>query len=108
MTFQLGSALLDACVLATLHKEDAYGYRLTQEVKAMMSVSESTLYPVLRRLMKEGYLETYDREHMGRNRRYYCLTSLGYEKYEAYVQEWKEFSAKIDGILEGGKNHEER
>ena len=57
MTFQLGSALLDACVLATLHKEDTYGYRLTQEVKVVMSVSESTLYPVLRRLMREGYLE---------------------------------------------------
>ena len=52
MTFQLGSALLDACVLATLHKEDTYGYRLTQEVKVVMSVSESTLYPVLRRLMR--------------------------------------------------------
>ena len=98
MTFQLGSALLDACVLATLHKEDTYGYRLTQEVKVVMSVSESTLYPVLRRLMREGYLETYDQQHMGRNRR---------NKYREYVEEWKAFSTKISGILEGGKEHEE-
>ena len=57
MVFQLGSSLLDACVLATLHKEDTYGYRLTQEVKRVMDISESTLYPVLRRLMKKGYLD---------------------------------------------------
>lgn len=102
MTFQLGSALLDACVLATLHKEDTYGYKLTQEVKVVMSVSESTLYPVLRRLMRDGYLATYDQEHLGRNRRYYRLTDLGKEKYDEYVEEWKDFSKKITNILEGG------
>lgn len=102
MTFQLGSALLDACVLATLNKEDTYGYKLTQEVKVAMSVSESTLYPVLRRLLRDGYLATYDQEHLGRNRRYYRLTDMGKEKYEEYVHEWDEFSAKIDEILKGG------
>ena len=56
MTFQLGSALLDACVLATLNREDTYGYVLTQSVKAVVEISESTLYPVLRRLQKEGWL----------------------------------------------------
>lgn len=94
MVFQLGSSLLDACVLATLHKEDTYGYRLTQEVKRVMDISESTLYPVLRRLMKEGYLETYDQQHMGRNRRYYRLTEAGKEKYREYVKEWDEFLIK--------------
>jgi hypothetical protein len=107
MTFQLGSALLDACVLATLHKEDAYGYKLTQEVKVVMNVSESTLYPVLRRLMKEGYLETYDEQHLGRNRRYYRLTESGKIKYEEYVEEWKIFSLKIDKILKGEIRNEE-
>lgn len=106
MTFQLGSALLDACVLATLFKEDTYGYKLTQEVKVVMSVSESTLYPVLRRLMRDGFLETYDQEHMGRNRRYYRLTSSGKTKYEDYVDEWNIFSSKINTILEGGISDE--
>ena len=70
MAFQLGSALLDACVLASVMREDTYGYKLTQEVKQIMNVSESTLYPVLRRLQKDGYLTTYDRPYQGRNRRY--------------------------------------
>ena len=56
MAFQLGAGLLEACVLGVLADEDTYGYKLTQEVRNVMSVSESTLYPVLRRLMKEGYL----------------------------------------------------
>ena len=56
MAFQLGSALLDACVLAIVMREDTYGYKLTQEVKQIMNVSESTLYPVLRRLQKDGLL----------------------------------------------------
>lgn len=103
MTFQLGSALLDACVLAILHKEDAYGYRLTQEVKEIVTVSESTLYPVLRRLTKDGYLCTYDKEHMGRNRRYYQLTDDGKLKYEEFLRDWNDFSSKIDKILEGGQ-----
>ena len=106
MVFQLGSSLLDACVLATLHKEDTYGYRLTQEVKRVMDISESTLYPVLRRLMKEGYLETYDQQHMGRNRRYYRLTEAGKDKYREYVKDWDEFSDKVSDILKGGIENE--
>ncbi len=102
MNFQLGSALLDACVLAILHKEDTYGYKLTQEVKDMMEVSESTLYPVLRRLTREGYLETYDQEHMGRNRRYYRLSDRGKRKYKEYMEEWRSFKHKIDMVLERG------
>ncbi len=104
--FQLGSALLDACVLAILHKEDTYGYRLTQEVKQLMNISESTLYPVLRRLLKEGYLKTYDQEYMGRNRRYYQLTEEGKQKYQEYLVGWKEFSDKVSTILEGGYSDE--
>ena len=71
MVFQLGSALLDACVLATLNRGDAYGYVLTQTVKSVVEVSESTLYPVLRRLQKDGALTVYDEPFNGRNRRYY-------------------------------------
>ncbi len=106
MEFQLGSALLDACVLSLLHQEDTYGYRLTQQLKQTLNVSESTLYPVLRRLTKEGYLETYDRQYEGRNRRYYRLTQKGKEQYEAYYQAWKLFEKNVNTIMEGGKIHE--
>lgn len=106
MAFQIGSSLLDACVLAILNKEDTYGYRLTQEIKEELGVSESTLYPVLRRLEKEGYLTIYDEAVMGRNRRYYHITTEGEEKYESYLEAWLIFSKKISKMLEGGDKDE--
>ena len=106
MSFQVGSSLLDACVLAILKKENTYGYKLTQEIKEVLGVSESTLYPVLRRLEKEGYLSIYDEEVMGRNRRYYQVTELGEEQYIHYYESWNEFSKKIDYLIKGGQENE--
>ena len=75
MIFNTGAALLDAVVLSVVSraKEGTYGYKITQDVQAVISVSESTLYPVLRRLLKDGCLESYDQEFQGRNRRYYKI-----------------------------------
>ena len=100
MVFQLGSALLDACVLGVLTEGDAYGYTLTQQVREVIDISESTLYPVLRRLQKDGLLKTYDEPFQGRNRRYYRITEDGRSKFRFYSKEWKEFRDSIDGLLE--------
>ena len=77
MVFNTGAALLDAIVLAVVSKEPegTYGYKITQEVRQVIELSESTLYPVLRRLQKDECLEIYDMECAGRNRRYYKVTS---------------------------------
>jgi len=106
MSFQLGSSLLDACVLAILAKEDAYGYSLTQQVREVMDISESTLYPVLRRLQKGEYLTTYDQPFQGRNRRYYRITESGRSKYKELLEDWVDYKQKIDSVLLGGINHE--
>ena len=103
MAFQLGGALLDACVLSLLDKEDMYGYKLTQEVRLAMDISESTLYPVLRRLQKDGDLITYDEPYQGRNRRYYKITDSGIDKLKAYQVEWEDYKARVDSVLKGGK-----
>ena len=105
MIFQLGSALLDACVLAQLSREDTYGYVLTQNVKEIVSISESTLYPVLRRLQKENCLRTYDQPFQGRNRRYYAITDEGRKLLDEYLSEWAIYKSKLDNILLG--NNEE-
>lgn len=104
MLFQLGSTLLDACVLAVLTKGDAYGYTLTQQVKTVLDISESTLYPVLRRLQKDGALETYDEPYQGRNRRYYKITDKGRELYVYYLSEWNAYKDSVDSLLGGDKN----
>lgn len=99
MTFQLAAPLLDACVLAIVAKEDAYGYTLTTKVKEVVDISESTLYPVLRRLQKDGCLTTYDQPFQGRNRRYYRITEKGSEQLSFYKQEWDMYKKSIDTLL---------
>ena len=101
MVFHTGAALLDAIVLAVVakEKEGTYGYRITQDVRSVLDVSESTLYPVLRRLQKNNFLTTYDRECGGRNRRYYKLTETGEEKLTDYAIEWRVYSEKINGLF---------
>ncbi len=104
MTYQLTAPLLDACVLGIVDKEDSYGYTLTQKVRQVVEISESTLYPVLRRLQKAGHLKTYDEPFAGRNRRYYAITDEGKELLSHYTAEWELFKKSIDELLcpEGG------
>ncbi len=101
MLFSINSGLLDACVLAVLSRGDEYGYRLTQQVKLFMQISESTLYPVLRRLQKNGWLSTYDQEFQGRNRRYYRITSEGLTQHTLHINEWTEYKNRIEGLFGG-------
>lgn len=105
MVFNTGSALLDAIVLAVVSKEPegTYGYNLTQEVREAIDISESTLYPVLRRLQKEDCLEVYDMEYGGRNRRYYKITEKGRVQLRLYRDEWIIYSKKINIIFGGVK-----
>ena len=101
MAFTVGAPLLDALVLSVASAEDTYGYKITQDVRSVMTVSESTLYPVLRRLQKDGCLETYDQAFAGRNRRYYRITPQGQQVLQDYRQEWLEYERKIHSVLFG-------
>lgn len=104
MVFNTGAALLDAIVLAVVsrEKEGTYGYKITQDVRQAIEVSESTLYPVLRRLQKDECLEVYDMQYDGRNRRYYKVTDRGTAQLGLYEAEWKRYSRKISEMFEGG------
>lgn len=102
MIFNTGAALLDAIVLAvvTKDKDGTYGYKITQDVREAIEISESTLYPVLRRLQKEECLEVYDLAIDGRNRRYYRITERGRVQLNLYKGEWINYSQKITRIFE--------
>ena len=104
MVFNTGAALLDAIVLAVVsnEKDGTYGYKITQDVRSVLEVSESTLYPVLRRLQKDECLETYDQAFAGRNRRYYKITEKGMAQLNLYRVEWRNYSTKISKLFEGG------
>lgn len=83
MIFNLTTPILEALVLSIINRQDTYGYQITQDVRKAVSISESTLYPILRRLQKEMCLEVYDKEFQGRNRRYYKITGKGKNQIRA-------------------------
>ena len=105
MVFNTGAALLDAIILAVVAREESgtYGYKITQDIRKGLSVSESTLYPVLRRLQKEECLDVEDRQFDGRNRRYYKVTEKGRVQLSFYQKEWKTYIRKMNRLLDGGE-----
>ena len=106
MAFTIGSTLLDACVLAVLAREDAYGYRLTQQIRQVVEISESTLYPILRRLEGAQLLTVRKAEHNGRLRKYYHITPQGLQRLEDFKAEWDEIVSIYKFIAREGDAHE--
>lgn len=89
MDVQLKRGVLDICVLASLLKGDSYGYMIIKEISPHVEISESTLYPILRRLEESKCVTVYSLEHNGRLRKYYSITSIGKEKIRVFLEEWK-------------------
>ena len=87
---QMKRGMLDICVLALLRKGDSYGYQIIKDVKPYVDISESTLYPILRRLETAELLMVRSAEHNGRLRKYYHITDAGLERIEAFKAEWAE------------------
>ncbi len=90
METQLKRGSLDVCVLTALLRQDSYGYQIIKDLRDVIEISESTLYPILRRLEKNGYLTTYNVEHSGRLRKMYRISKLGTERIMEYLEDFKE------------------
>lgn len=90
MDIQLKRGLLDVCVLAAIKNEDSYGYQIIKDMKPYVEISESTLYPILRRLEVSEQLTVRSVEHSGRLRKYYRITPAGIERINAFRTEWDE------------------
>jgi PadR family transcriptional regulator PadR len=90
MDIQLKRGLLDVCVLAAIEDRDSYGYQIIKDLKPFVDISESTLYPILRRLEGAELLTVYSSEHNGRLRKYYRITAAGSQRIADFKEEWKE------------------
>ena len=88
MDAQLKKGFLEFCVLASLIKKDSYGYQIIKDISSCIEISESTLYPILKRLETNAYVETYSVEHNSRLRKYYKITKLGKAHIEQFLNEW--------------------
>lgn len=90
MDIQLKRGLLDVCVLAAIKNEDSYGYQIIKDMKPYVEISESTLYPILRRLETANMLTVRSAEHNGRLRKYYHIEEAGLKRIADFKDEWKE------------------
>ena len=106
MDVQLKRGMLDACVLTVLRRGDSYGYRLVRDVSEIIAVSESTLYPILKRLEANGQVTVYTAEHNGRLRKYYRITKAGERRIHAFLDEWRELLRALSKIEEEVSQHE--
>ena len=106
MDIQLKRGLLYVCVLAAIKLEDSYGYQIIKDMKPYVEISESTLYPILRRLEAAELLTVRTAEHNGRLRKYYHLTPLGRSRIEAFKEEWKEMMSIYQFVIREETRHE--
>lgn len=90
MDTQLKKGLLEMCVLAVLKRGDSYGYQIIKDISGCITISESTLYPILKRLENNQCLTTYSVEHNGRLRKYYKITQVGEQKIQEFLDEWNQ------------------
>lgn len=90
MDIQLKRGLIEICVLKVLTAGDSYGYQLIKDISPHIEISESTLYPILKRLETANMLSVYSSEHAGRLRKYYKITDSGKERISEFIIEWQE------------------
>lgn len=105
MDVQLRRGLLEVSVLAAIKDGESYGYQIVKDIKPYIAISESTLYPILRRLEEAGMLTVRSAEHNGRLRKYYHITEKGLERIETFAEEWKEIISVYEFIT---KRREEK
>ena len=108
MNAQFKKGVLELVVLLIIHQNDEYGYSLVKKISSRMDITEGTVYPILRRLVKEEYVTTYQQASAdGPSRKYYRITSIGKEKLASLTSEWQEFTGIIDFFIKESDQHEQ-
>lgn len=90
MNIQIKKGIVEVCVLASLRNSPSYGYKIITDISELIIISESTLYPILRRLENHQLLETFNENYNGRIRKYYKITEAGIKKIDDFIEEWKD------------------
>ena len=101
MYYPVSALLIEFLILSIVDTQDSYGYEISQTIKIVADIKESTLYPILKKLEKAGYVTTYSQEFQGRKRKYYSITDSGKEQLVYLNKEWISYRDTIDGIIEG-------
>ena len=103
MDIQLKRGMLDVCVLSVLNGGESYGYKIITDLAQYVTVSESTLYPILKRLEQGNFVTTRTAEYNGRLRKYYMITKAGLDQLKGLDAAWHELARGIETIRKGLK-----
>lgn len=101
MDAQLKRGFLDVCVLASINRQDSYGYQIVKDVPSSLHLTESTLYPLLKRLESAGLLTVYAIEHNGRLRKYYRITPAGVTYLDEFLKDWDDVLDVYEHVKRG-------
>lgn len=101
MDAQRKKGILDVLVLSVLEEEPSYGYQIIRSVSEVMPVSESTMYPILRRLENSDLVTTFSGEYNGRTRKYFSITESGSARIDDFLREWDEMKAVYEFVSKG-------
>ena len=103
MDTRLKKGLLDVCVLSVLREQPSYGYKIIADMAPYTAISESTLYPILKRLEGAGLVTVHSREYNGRLRKYYAVTDAGLARIDDFLEDMREVERICALIRDGGK-----
>ena len=103
---QMKRGLLETCILSVLLRGDSYGYQILKDLSSCITVSESTLYPILRRLEANGSLTEYTVVYNSRLRKFYKITETGKRQVQDFLQNWDELE-RMYRFIEEGTRHDE-
>lgn len=99
--FPIPSPIIEFLVLGIVAEEPSYGYEINQKLKQLTPIKESTLYPILKKMEINAYLETYTEAHQGRQRKYYQRTQLGADRFAFLEGEWARYTDSIEALAKG-------
>lgn len=105
MNTQFKKGVIEMCVLKMISRKDMYGFEVIETISKEIDVNENTIYPILRRLTKADYFETYTESmSVGAPRKYYKITADGKEQLSMYENEWGTFIKRVSKILGGNES----
>ena len=101
--YQIKRGALEFCIMLMIKQQPTYGYQIisTLEKYPILAAKASTIYPLLGRLLKDGYISSAGQENVGRSsvRKHYSITTKGLEYISIMSDEWNNFLYAINEII---------
>ncbi len=106
---QILKGLLDGCILKVVSDKESYGYKITEDLKhyGFKDLNEGSIYPVLVRLEKKGFVSSESKTSpLGPKRKYFVITEGGLDYLNSFNILWGQTSAIVNNILGGTSDDE--